>query len=142
MGDGSDNPKHQSPQNSVDSTPQSKPKPKPKKQSKSKTKSKKANKTNNASNGNTDYLQLKKQYEGMVKLWNEERANLKKAQQLLRSQKESFKAQQNDLESAHLSKINQITAQFQDQINAKNGTIQSLEASLLSIKEDRNEKIE
>ena len=60
----------------------------------------------------------------------------------LRSQKESFKSQQNELEDAHISKINEISQQYQDQINAKNSTIQSLERSLLHIKEDRNNKIE
>ena len=46
------------------------------------------------------------------------------------------------MEDAHISKINEISQQYQDQINAKNSTIQSLERSLLHIKEDRNNKIE
>merc|ERR1712228_939010 len=121
---------------------ESKSKPKPRKQSKSKSKKAKSKQNKSPSNNNYDYLQLKKQYEGMVKLWNEERANLKKAQQILRNQKDSFKVQQESLENANIHKINEISSEYQQQIKSKNKIIESLEASLLKLKEERNNKIE
>ena len=93
-------------------------------------------------NNNNDYLQLKKQYEGMVKLWNDERSNLKKAQQLLRNQKDNFKLQQQSLEDDHLSKIDQLKSEYEQQLKSKSKLIESLESSLLKVKEERNVKIE
>ena len=122
-------------------------KSKPKKQSKSKSKSKKSksrgnNRSSSLNNDNNDYSQLKKQYEGMVKLWNEERANLKKAQQLLRNQKDNFKLQQESLEDDHLSKIDELKAEYEQQLKSKSKLIKTLESSLLKVKEERNTKIE
>jgi len=118
---------------------------KPRKQSKSKSKKSKSkqNKSHSSSSStNSDYKQLKKQYEGMVKLWNEERANLKKAQHLLRSQKDKFKMEQTDINESHLAKVQKITAEFELQIALKNKSIASLEEALLKVKEERNDKIE
>ena len=116
-------------------------KSKPKKQSKSKSKKSKSKSKQNLNQTN-DYLSLKKQYEGMVKLWNEERANLKKAQQLLRNQKDNFKLQQQSLENDHLIKIDEIKKEYQQEIKCKTKTIETLEQSLLKVKEERNIKIE
>ena len=118
---------------------------KPRKQTKSKSKKSKSkqNKSHGtSSSNNSDYHQLKKQYEGMVKLWNEERANLKKAQHLLRSQKDKFKMEQNEINESHLAKMDKVTADFELQIALKNKNIETLEAALLKVKEERNDKIE
>jgi len=130
---------------SMDSVSDSHSKP-PRKQSKSSKKTKsKQNKSHSAassaSGSSSDYVQLKRQYEGMVKLWNEERAHLKKAQHLLRAQKDKFKAEQDDLGEAHLAKISKITAEFDLQISLKNKSIASLERALLKVKEERNDKM-
>eukprot|EP00484_Ammonia_sp_Unknown_P018291 CAMPEP_0197035258 /NCGR_PEP_ID=MMETSP1384-20130603/13113_1 /TAXON_ID=29189 /ORGANISM="Ammonia sp." /LENGTH=590 /DNA_ID=CAMNT_0042465301 /DNA_START=21 /DNA_END=1792 /DNA_ORIENTATION=+ len=128
-------------------------KSKPKKQSKSKSKRSKSKQNKQASSSSShnggnhrsnhsDYVQLKKQYEGMVKLWNEERANLKKAQQLLRNQKDSFKLQQQDMDNEHAAKLDELRREYEQQLKSKSASIESLEASLLKVKEERNTTIE
>ena len=75
-------------------------------------------------------------------LWNEERAALKKAQHLLRSQKDKFKAEQAAINEAHCAKMDKVTAEFELEIALKNKSIASLEAALLKVKEERNGKME
>jgi len=82
------------------------------------------------------------QHQKMVKLWEKERANLKKAQQLLLEQKEAFNLELDELEDSHQKEIDEMAVEYDEQIAAKNKTIALLEESLADIKEERNHKIE
>jgi len=85
---------------------------------------------------------FREQHEGMVKLWEKERANLKKAQQLLLKQKDGYNQELDELEDSHQKEMDDVIAEYDRQIAAKNKTIESLEESLAAIKEERNSKIE
>mmetsp|Transcript_2756 Transcript_2756/g.5197 ORF Transcript_2756/g.5197 Transcript_2756/m.5197 type:complete len:671 (+) Transcript_2756:32-2044(+) len=120
---------------------------KKKKKSKPKTSNNNATTNTNAtvtttSSNTTDYQQLKKQYEGMVALWNEERSNLKKAQQLLRNQKNTFTTQQQSLIDEHEQQLSALKHDFEQQLSAKQATFNALESNLLQVKQERNHTIE
>lgn len=89
---------------------------------------------------NTTDLQLR--HKKMVKLWEKERANLKKAQQLLLDQKEAFNIELDEIEDSHQKELDEVMADWEKELVAKDKTIETLEVSLAELKEERNSKIE
>eukprot|EP01083_Nonionella_stella_P001210 3536_1 len=83
-------------------------------------------------------VSLAKQYEGIVALWNAERGNLKRAQQLLRKQKERFELSSEAQRKEHLLSITAINDKHSQSIKAKEEEIEAIKALLVQVKEERN----
>ena len=88
---------------------------------------------NGSVNVSNELITIRKENEGLKKLWNEERSNCKKAYELLKQQKEKYNKLLSAKENSHSQEYGMLEKELQNAIKMKDEMIDSLKEEIESL---------